>query len=132
MEQVIVDPGIGFGKSVEDNFTILRRLAEFRSLGQPLLVGPSRKSFIGAALNLPAQERLNTETQRFGTGHKEDPPCLGGDSVTLCSNRRFGTVAASVLAVANGANILRVHDVEAVKQAVAVAERVLGGRGAGR
>jgi dihydropteroate synthase len=95
MEQVIVDPGIGFGKSVEDNFTILRRLAEFRSLGQPLLVGPSRKSFIGAALNLPAQERLS------------------------------GTVAASVLAVANGANILRVHDVPAVKQAVMVAERIL-------
>jgi dihydropteroate synthase len=88
-------PGIGFGKSVEDNFTILRRLDEFRSLGQPLLVGPSRKSFIGAALNLPAEERLS------------------------------GTIAASVLAVANGANILRVHDVDAVKQAVKVAERVL-------
>jgi dihydropteroate synthase len=95
MEQVIVDPGIGFGKSLEDNFTILRRLDEFRSLGQPLLVGPSRKSFIGAALNQPAEERLS------------------------------GTIAASVLAVANGANILRVHDVEAVKQAVTIAGRVL-------
>ena len=95
-EQVIVDPGIGFGKSVEDNFTILRRLAELKSLGQPILVGPSRKSFIGAALNLPVQERL------------------------------AGTIAASVLAVAQGANILRVHDVRAVKQAVMVAERVAG------
>lgn len=95
-EQVVIDPGIGFGKTADDNFTILRRLRELKSLGQPVLVGPSRKSFIGTALNAPVQERLS------------------------------GTIAASVLAVANGASILRVHDVRAVKQAVAVAERVMG------
>jgi dihydropteroate synthase len=100
-EQVVIDPGIGFGKSAEDNFTILRRLPELKSLGQPILVGPSRKSFIGAALNLPVEQRL------------------------------FGTIAASVMAVANGASIVRVHDVGAVKQAVAVAGRVLGGQGSG-
>lgn len=99
-EQVVIDPGIGFGKTVDDNFTILRRLRELKSLGQPILVGPSRKSFIGATLNLPVQERLS------------------------------GTLAASVLAVANGASILRVHDVRAVRQAVAVAERVLDRQGA--
>ena len=97
-EQVVVDPGIGFGKSAEDNFTILRRLRELKSLGQPILVGPSRKSFIGATLNLPVQERL------------------------------AGSIAASVLAVAHGASILRVHDVRAVRQAVMVAERVLRGQ----
>jgi len=100
-EQVIVDPGIGFGKSVEDNFTILRRLGELKSLGQPILVGPSRKSFIGAALDLPVEERL------------------------------AGTVAASVMAVANGASILRVHDVKEVKQAVVVAERIIRGQESG-
>lgn len=100
-EQVVIDPGIGFGKSVEDNFTILRRLAELKSLGQPILVGPSRKSFIGAALNLPVEERL------------------------------AGTLAASVMAVANGASILRVHDVKEVRQAVLIAERTIRGQGSG-
>jgi dihydropteroate synthase len=95
-EQVMVDPGIGFGKSVEDNFTILRRLAELKSLGCPIVVGPSRKSFIGKTLNLPTDDRVE------------------------------GTIAACVAAIANGANILRVHDVKQVKRAVTIAERIIG------
>lgn len=91
-ERVIVDPGIGFGKSAEQNLIVLRRLAELRSLERPLLVGTSRKSFIGRLLDLPPDRRLE------GTA---------------------ATVAASVL---RGADIVRVHDVAAMAQVVRVAE----------
>lgn len=95
-ERIIVDPGIGFGKRLEDNYEILRRLEELKGLGAPILVGPSRKSFIGLTLNLPAEERLE------------------------------GTIAACVLAVLSGANILRVHDVKEIKRAVKMAEAIIG------
>jgi len=80
-ERVIVDPGIGFGKSAEQNWEVMRRLAELKTLGQPILMGTSRKSFIGKLLDLPVGERVE------GTA---------------------ATVAASVL---RGADIVRVHDV---------------------
>jgi len=89
-ENIILDPGIGFGKTLKHNLEILKRLEEFKILGQPILVGTSRKSFLGKILNLEAQERI------------------------------FGTVASCVLAVKNGAGILRVHDVKAVKEALKV------------
>ena len=89
-EKIIVDPGIGFGKTLEHNLEILKRLREFKILGRPMLVGPSRKSFLGKILNAGPQERI------------------------------FGTVSSCVLAVKNGTNILRVHDVKAVKQAIRV------------
>src|SRR5207302_2046745 len=57
-DRIIVDPGIGFGKTREENLEIIRRLGELRQLGFPLLIGPSRKSFIGKTLDLPAGERL--------------------------------------------------------------------------
>lgn len=96
-ESILIDPGIGFGKRVEDNFEILRRLEEFRSLGFPLLVGPSRKSFIGATLDgRPASGRL------FGT---------------------LGAVAACVL---YGADVVRVHDVAEAADACRVADRIKG------
>jgi len=94
-DRIVLDPGIGFGKRPEDNLTLLNRLPELAHLGRPLLVGPSRKSFLGAILDLPAEERLE------------------------------GTLAAAVLSVARGAHILRVHDVEAVRRAVRTAEAVL-------
>lgn len=97
--KIIVDPGIGFGKTVEDNLEILKSLKTFKGLGQPLLVGTSRKSFIGKLLNAQPQERLS------------------------------GTIAACVLAARNGADILRVHDVRQVKQALKVTEAVLKGAG---
>jgi dihydropteroate synthase len=94
-ESLCVDPGLGFGKTVGHNLTLLKRLDAFRTLGKPILVGPSRKSFIGALLDrLPPAERLE------------------------------GTLAASVMAVAAGAHILRVHDVGAVRRAVRVAEAI--------
>lgn len=96
-ESIIVDPGLGFGKSVEGNFELLGRLREFKSLGRPVLAGPSRKSFIGKTLGL--------------TGTEE---------------RLAGTIAACVLAVANGAAILRVHDVKEVRRAAAIADAVAG------
>ena len=80
--KIIIDPGIGFGKNLEHNLEIIRRLKEFKSLGKPLLVGPSRKSFIGQILNLPVEERLE------------------------------GTLAAISACISNGADIIRVHDVK--------------------
>ncbi len=91
-EQVLVDPGIGFGKALEHNLRLLRHLAELRVLGRPVLVGPSRKSFIGALCGAPAEQRLE------------------------------GTIAAVTLAVAGGAQVVRVHDVEPVRRAVLVAD----------
>ncbi|WP_025323138.1 dihydropteroate synthase [Deferrisoma camini] len=90
--RVWVDPGIGFGKSAEQNLVLLRRLAEFRSLGCPVLVGASRKSFIGRTLGI------------------EDP-----------KDRLEGSLAAAVVAVWNGARILRVHDVRATRRAADLA-----------
>jgi dihydropteroate synthase len=81
-ERIVVDPGIGFGKTAHDNLVILNRLGELRGLGKAVLVGPSRKSFIGAVLGLPADQRLE------------------------------GTAAAVSLSVARGAHLVRVHDVK--------------------
>lgn len=94
-DKIIVDPGIGFGKTAAHNLEILQRIREFKILGRPLSVGVSRKSFIGKILNAGPSERI------------------------------FGTVSACVLAVKNGANIVRVHDVKAVKEALKVTEAIL-------
>lgn len=96
-DKIVVDPGIGFGKTLEHNLEILKSLKEIKVLGKPILIGPSRKSFIGKILNLEAKDRL------------------------------FGTLSACVLAVKNGANIVRVHDVKAIKQALKVTEAILCG-----
>ena len=95
-ESVWLDPGIGFGKTLDHNTELLRRLGELRELGRPLVVGTSRKSFIGRLDGSPASERIG------------------------------GTIASSLLAAANGAEVLRVHDVAAVRQALAVAAAILG------
>jgi dihydropteroate synthase len=95
-EKFVVDPGIGFGKDYEHNLEILRRLRELRSLGVPVMVGPSRKRFIGKALGLDVSERLE------------------------------GTLAVCVVAALNGANILRVHDVKAAKRALKLADAIAG------
>ena len=87
-EQVIIDPGIGFGKTTGDNLEILRRLRELETIDRPVLLGPSRKSFIGMTL-----------------GHKPE-------------GRLEGTLAACVIGARNGANILRVHDVKPVVRAL--------------
>ncbi len=93
-ERVIVDPGIGFGKTVEHNYEILARLGELGALGCPLLVGPSRKSFIGATLGVEAGERL------------------------------LGTAAAVAACVLGGAHIVRVHDVAEMRQVCDIVDAV--------
>lgn len=94
-ERIAVDPGFGFGKTVEHNLEILRRLHEFRSLGCPVLIGTSRKSTIGKVLDRPVEE------------------CLPGTAATVA------------LAVARGAAIVRVHDVAQMRDVVRMAEAVL-------
>ena len=95
-ERIWLDPGIGFGKTVEHNLELLRRLAELRELGRPLVIGASRKSFIGRIDGSGVDDRLG------------------------------GSIASSVLAAAEGADVLRVHDVAEMAQAMRVAEAVLG------
>jgi dihydropteroate synthase len=95
-EKVWLDPGIGFGKTLEHNLELLRRLSELRKLGRPLVVGASRKSFIGKIDGSEVGERIG------------------------------GSIASSILAAAEGADVLRVHDVAETRQALTVAEAVLG------
>ena len=97
-ERIIIDPGIGFGKTVEHNLEIIRRLREFKSLGKPILIGTSRKSFIGHVLNLPVEERVE------------------------------GTAATVAISIANGADIVRVHDVKQMKRVAAMTDAICRGR----
>jgi dihydropteroate synthase len=94
-ERIWVDPGIGFGKTVEHNLELVRRLGELADLGRPIVVGTSRKSFIGKLTGAPVDRRLG------------------------------GTIASSVIAFANGADVLRVHDVGPVREALTVAQAIL-------
>lgn len=94
-EQLILDPGLGFGKRTQDNLVLLGQLGRFRHWGLPLLVGPSRKSFLGEVLGTPPQDRLE------------------------------GTLAAVVTAVVQGADLVRVHDVEAIDRARRVVDALV-------
>jgi dihydropteroate synthase len=96
-EKIIVDPGIGFGKTVEQNLEILRRLGELKVLGRPILLGTSRKSVIGYVLNLPPNERVE------------------------------GTAATVALGIAAGADIVRVHDVKAMARVAKMADAIVRG-----
>jgi len=93
--KIIVDPGIGFGKTVEHNLFILKNLKELRVLGRPILIGVSRKSFIGKVLNLPLEERLP------------------------------GSLAATCIGLVGGARVVRCHDVKETRQVVDLAEAIL-------
>jgi len=94
-ESIVIDPGIGFGKTLEHNLEILKRLKEFKALGQPILAGTSRKAFLGSIMGAPPQERL------------------------------FGSIASSLAAVVNGAHIVRVHDVGAIKKSLEVLTAII-------
>ncbi|MBA4313066.1 MAG: dihydropteroate synthase [Chlorobiaceae bacterium] len=94
IKQIIIDPGIGFGKTVEHNLEIIKCLREFSALGYPIMTGPSRKSFIGKILNVDVDDRLE------------------------------GTAAAVAACVMNGANIVRVHDVRAMKRVVSLIDAI--------
>ena len=97
-DRIIVDPGIGFGKTVEQNLELMYRLDELNALGYPILVGPSRKSFVGYTLNLAPSERLE------------------------------GTAAAVALAIERGADMVRVHDVAAMQRVARLADAITRGR----
>ncbi len=97
-DALIVDPGIGFGKTADHNVTMLRHLEVLTSLGRPILLGTSRKSTIGRILDLPAEERLE------------------------------GTLATTALGIAKGVDIVRVHDVRANLRAARVADAIVRGR----
>ena len=94
-DRILVDPGLGFAKTAAQNLTLLRTLSAFHALGHPLVVGPSRKSFIGTVLEAPVNERL------------------------------FGTAACVALAIAGGAHIVRVHDVDAMAQVARMTDAIL-------
>lgn len=94
-ENIILDPGIGFGKTVEQNLELLNRLVEIRDLGYPILLGPSRKSFIGYTLDLPPDQRLE------------------------------GTAAAVSVAIVRGADIIRVHDVEFMTRVARMTDAII-------
>lgn len=93
-ERIILDPGIGFGKTVEQNLELVDRLGEIRSLGYPILYGPSRKSFIGYTLDRPVDQRIE------------------------------GTAAAVAVGIVRGADIVRVHDVQFMSQVVRMADAI--------
>jgi dihydropteroate synthase len=93
-EKLILDPGLGFGKTLKHNLLLIRHLDRFKSLGRPILAGPSRKSLIGHVLDLPVDQRLE------------------------------GTIAAVTAAVMCGADIVRVHDVREIKRAVMMADSI--------
>jgi len=94
-DQIIIDPGIGFGKTREQNLEVLRRLREFRSLGKPILLGTSRKSVIGRTLNLPPDQRVE------------------------------GTAATVALGIASGADIVRVHDVKEMVRVARMTDAII-------
>ena len=94
-DNIILDPGIGFGKTFNHNLTIINNLKDLCNLGHPILVGTSRKAFIGDILDVPPIERVE------------------------------GTIASVVVSVINGANIVRVHDVKEIKKAIMVTEKIL-------
>ena len=93
-EKIILDPGIGFGKTIAHNFVLIQKLKEFCDLGYPVLIGPSRKAFIGAILDLPPNDRIE------------------------------GTAAAVSACILNGARIVRVHDVKEMKRVVTITEKI--------
>lgn len=93
-ERVLIDPGIGFGKTAEQNWVVMRRIVELRELAQPILIGTSRKSFIGKLLDLPVDDRFE------------------------------GTAATTTAAILRGADVVRVHDVREMMRVARVADQM--------
>jgi len=97
-ENIIVDPGVGFGKTLEQNLELVRRLDELKALGRPVLLGTSRKSMIGLVLELPPEQRLE------------------------------GTAASVAIGIAKGADIIRVHDVKEMMRVCRMSDAIVRGR----
>ena len=98
-DNIIIDPGAGFGKTLEQNLEIVRRLDEFKILGRPILLGTSRKSMIGLTLDLPPEQRLE------------------------------GTAASIAIGIAKGADIVRVHDVREMQRVCRMSDAIIRGQG---
>lgn len=96
IDKIIIDPGIGFGKTVDHNLRILNKLKEFEHLGRPVMIGVSRKSYIGKVLDLPVDERL------------------------------IGTAASVAISIDRGAHIVRIHDVREIKMAAGITDAIIG------
>jgi dihydropteroate synthase len=109
-ENIIIDPGIGFGKTQEQNLEVLQRLEELEVLGRPILLGSSRKSFIGWVLDLTPEQRLNKVTFV--------PP---GDQ------QLEGTAATIAIGIAKGADIIRVHDVKEMARVCKMSDAIVRG-----
>ncbi len=110
-ERIMLDPGIGFGKSAAHNLELLRRLGELVAIGRPLVIGTSRKTFLGRVAAAAARGEAIDEVEPLPT-----------------TERLPGTIATNVLAYERGASVFRVHDVAAVRDALAVAAATLGRR----
>lgn len=98
VENIIVDPGIGFGKNLEHNLALLKHLSEFQELGYPIMIGTSRKGFIGTLLDLPVDQRIE------------------------------GTAASVAVSIMNGAQIVRVHDVKEMKRVAVITDAIKNAR----
>ena len=96
-DKIIIDPGIGFGKTTTDNLNILRNLERFKAIGNPILIGTSRKSTIGNVLNLPINDRLE------------------------------GTAASLAISISKGADIIRVHDVKEMNRVAKMSDAIVRG-----
>jgi len=96
-DKIIIDPGIGFGKTTNDNLIILRHLEKFKEIGHPILIGPSRKSTIGNVLNLPVNDRLE------------------------------GTAASLAISISKGADIIRIHDVKEMNRVAKMSDAIIRG-----
>ena len=97
-KKIIIDPGIGFGKSVENNFEIINNLNQFADLGYPVLLGASRKSFIGITLDVPEDDRVE------------------------------GSLAANIIGLQKGVSVFRVHDVDQTRKALTIAKKIFNSR----
>jgi dihydropteroate synthase len=97
-DNIIIDPGVGFGKTLEQNLELVRRLDELKALGRPILLGTSRKSMIGLVLDLPPEQRLE------------------------------GTAASVAIGIAKGADIMRVHDVKEMTRVCRMSDAIIRGR----
>lgn len=111
---IVLDPGIGFGKTAAQNYEILNGLSRFASLGYPILVGPSRKSFLrGILANLPAKSPARK------------PSRIGSPHAVTAEELLFGSSAAVTAAILNGAHIVRVHDVRQMVPVARIADQLL-------
>jgi dihydropteroate synthase len=115
-QHILLDPGIGFGKTVAHNLELLRRLDELVALGRPVVIGTSRKSFIG---------RIAAMGSGGGATAAEEP---GTEAATGAAKRLPGTIATNVLALERGASVFRVHDVAPLAAALRVASATLSGK----